>query len=220
MTTHRTFLVAVGAILLMTVGVAFAATQERFKFYGNTAFAIFEGESDDSCVFTNALVLGSDSIQKVPGDPDSAFRGTFATYSEFNECTGDSIVGTGSGGPEAFTIKKLSSASVTVSLEMTHFDFDPVSGTTTETPLGTATMTVQWTGVGDINKTKTVTRTTVIVGPGGFVRISLKGNALNPRDTTVQGTLLLDGQDLLAGLIADSHLLESTIGEHIVVKKH
>jgi hypothetical protein len=212
--TKRMFQVVVSAAILLAVGTA-GADSQQFNLSRQSASAGFVSDDSDPCIVTNASALGSQSIVRVPGDPSTASAGTFIHYTSFNGCTQDFIQGFALGGPDTFSItNNLNAATLTVPLALSSFVFDPETGTYTETPLGTATMTVQWTGVGNLDHTKliTVTQLDFIM-----IKVASKGKF---RDATVQATLNFGGQNLLAGLsTAGATLGDVTFGQLTVIHR-
>jgi hypothetical protein len=112
-------------------------------------------------------------------------------------------------GPETFSMPNLGAASASVPMQMTFSDFDSASQTYTHTVLGTATATIQWTGVGAIEKIKEKDK--IVFPNGDWLKISLKGNS---RAASVAGTFILNGEDLIAGITSDASLTDVTFGSH------
>ena len=208
MTINRKQLLIIGAAILGAIGVAGAATHTSLKIYRNSAVVQFSF-NDGQCVTKDLVVLGSNQIEKSPGNPASVEAGVLATYFEFDNCTGDFISGSGMSGPTGFSMPDLGAASASVSMPLTLFDFDPGSQSYIETPLGTATATIQWTGIGLLETTRANDKITF--ANGEWLKISSKGMS---REASAVGTFILNGEDLIASLSVTASLSDFTTGSH------
>jgi hypothetical protein len=81
-----------------------------------------------------------------------------------------------------------------------------------ETRLGgreSHTGTVQWTGVGELENRKDVSK--FVFATGDWLRVSLKGNL---RGASVTGSFILNGEDLIAGTTSTVSMGDVTVGSH------
>jgi hypothetical protein len=213
MKTHWISMLTTGAVLLATTGTA-GAEATTHKLNSNVASALFL-EFADPCVQTTLLVVGAGLIEKISGQPRSSERATSVIYEAINTCTGDVVLGQALGDPETFTMQNVNdaSASVTMPLDLQHVD--PATGAISVTPIGIAQVTMQWTGVGDVSRSKIVSRVDLAQG---FTLLMVRGRA---RDATVAGSVMLNGQTLFDSSNADdtqAFLAEGTQGELTVVR--
>jgi hypothetical protein len=190
------------AIIVLAIP-ALAASNNKYQFRGNSAYAYFE--QYDDCNYTYVSVNAFDNVTKSGSGTSTSQKEAYVYYSKYNYCTGIGSYSYGSViNPNFNTQGGLKSASLNTIIPL----YDENTGTSK-----TAQVNLTWTSTGDTFRGKYQSQNQA---PGYMFRYRSNGSW---SDAQIAGSLTIDGTNVIENLSSYASLNQSNSGSIEIIKK-